>query len=485
MLMSSCKTTRILPDEPVVGNLPERPERLNSQISLPMEIDIKTIQNYINENLPQGQIARGNGSSGNTTRYNYQVYRNKPASFTAKGNELIFRIPIDIKARGSYTACVGVWCDGDCCSTCNPIGNGCLTPGLRQTEHGDASPTVIVELGVKLKIQEDYSVKADTYLKGEVSGDTHLHIDLIGNLIRINIDIKDKLEDPLQDFIRDYSAEIDKKVTELVNNYDLKAEVNNFWNDVKEPVALGDFWLSIKPQKVIFENLNAQDGKLRIGVGFASKLEVVDTKPTIENNPLPNLELTQSTEGKFNIYVPASTTFNTLTLRAKEEVVGVQYEKDGVKVKIKDIDIKGVGLNNVGALLIKVNVKGRTKFTSRFKGNLYFTAIPSINDELKEVSISDFKIEANTNNFLINNGLPYLIDNYYYDELKEKLKFSYLEEHTKYTNLINNELKEIVVDNIVINGVLENLNVPGIYVDQNGMEVLLIANGKLSSTIRE
>ena len=90
ILMSSCKTTRILPDEPVVGNLPERPERLNSQISLPMEIDIKTIETYINEKLPKGQIASGSGREGNSTRYNYQIYRNKPATFTAKEDELIF-----------------------------------------------------------------------------------------------------------------------------------------------------------------------------------------------------------------------------------------------------------------------------------------------------------------------------------------------------------------------------------------------------------
>ena len=68
---------------------------------------------------------------------------------------------------------------------------------------------------------------------------------------------------------------------------------------------------------------------------------------------------------------------------------------------------------------------------------------------------------------------------------KKELKFSYKEERKKYKDLINSKLKEIVVDNIVINGLLEKLNVPGIYVDQNGMEVLLIANGKLSSTIRE
>lgn len=483
MISISCKTTIIEPSEPVLGNLPEKPQRLDSQISLPLEINISEIQDYINQNLPKGQIASGSGKSGNTTKYNYQVFRNKPVSFVAHGDELVFRIPIEIKARGSYTACAGFWRDGDCCSAPNPFGSGCSVTGVRQTEHGDASPTIIVELRVKLNINEEYIVKAETYLKGEVTGDTHLHIDLIGKLIRINIDIKDKLEVPLQDFIQKYSKEINNKVSEIVENYDLKEKVEDFWKSVKTPVALDDFWLSSKPQKVVFENLNTQNGKLRIGVGFVSKLEIVDKKPIVYNSPLPNLELIDSTDGKFNIYLPAYSSFSTLNNLVKKEVVGVQYKKDGVKLEIKDIEIKGVGLKNVGGILVKVEIKGRSTFTKRFKGNLYFTAIPSIDDVKKELSVSEFKLSANTNSFLINNGLPYLVDNYFYDEIKQNLKFSYKEGQMKFENLINNELKDLVIDNIVVQGKLENTNVPGIYIDEQGMEVLLIAKGQLKSKI--
>jgi len=210
-----------------------------------------------------------------------------------------------------------------------------LTDGVTSTVDGNASPTVVVELGVKLKIQQNYTIKAETYLKGEVSGDTHLHINLIDNLIRININIKDELEKPLKDFVTKYQEDIDEKVAELVKSYNLKKEIQNFWNDVKEPVALGDFWLNIYPPKIIFENLNAQDNKLRIGIGFASKLEIVDSKPIVIESPLPNLDLTQSTEGKFNIYLPSNTSFSYLANLAKNEVVGVQYEKGWNKIKDK------------------------------------------------------------------------------------------------------------------------------------------------------
>ena len=167
----------------------------------------------------------------------------------------------------------------------NPFGSGCAVPGVTVTEHGDAAPTVDVELRIKLEMQEDYSLKANTYLKGSLSGDTHLHIDLIGNLIRINIDIKDKLEKPLQKLVNDFQQDIDHKVAELVQQYDIKSEASKYWVEIKKPVQLDSFWLDIQPQKVIFENLNASNGKLRMAIGIAAKLQVSTVKPTVSDLP--------------------------------------------------------------------------------------------------------------------------------------------------------------------------------------------------------
>lgn len=483
LFLDACKTTRIIPDKPTTGNLPERPERLNSQISLPMEIDISTIEAFINQKLPSGKIEGGSGRSGNTTRYSYQVYRNKPVKFSASGNELIFKVPINIKAQGSYTACIGFWRDGDCCSTPKPFGSGCLTSGITSTEHGNASPTVDIELRIKLEIQEDYSIKAKTYLKGGVSGDTHLHIDLIGNLIRINISIKDKLEKMVKKFVADYQAQINEKVTSLVSQYNIKNEIAKFWTQVKQPISMGDFWLDMQPQKVIFENLNAQNKKLKIAVGFASKLQIMSKKPIISNLPLPNLTIANNTKGEFNIHLPANANFDQLEKKVENLVTGKKYEKNGIWVKIRGLNVQGVRLNNTSALLLDVIVKGKAKF-KRFKGNLYFTAIPGIDEENKKLFIKDFKIEPNTNSFLINHGLPYLVDNFYYEKIKDKLKYSYKTEYDKYFDLINEKLKKIEIDKLLIEGELSKMSVPGFYIDQEGIELLLVANGKLKSTIK-
>lgn len=482
IILLSCKTVEIKPS-PVIGNLPERPERLNSEITVPFEMDIQSINDYMNQKLPGGMIANGSGSSGNTTKYSYEVYRNKPVIFTAVGNELVFKVPIDIKAKGSYTACLGFWRHGSCCSTPNPFGRGCLTSGVRQTENGEANPTVDVELRVKLAIQEDYTVKAETYLKGNISGDPHLHIDLIGNLIRININIKDKLEEPLQKFVANYQKEIDKKVAELVQQYNIKNEVSKYWVQAGQPIKIGDFWLKSEPQKVIFENLNANNNKLRLGLGIASILEITSMKPQNFNSPLPNLLLQNNMEGLFNIHLPANATFSSLEEILKKEIVGKKYDKDGIKIKLNSINLQGVKLSDTSVLLIKANVKGKAK-SKRFKGDIYFTALPAIDDTNKVVYIEDFKLEPSTNSYLINKGLPFLIDNFYYNDLKQKLRYSYQKDYSKYYDLINEKLKNIELSNLIINGNLEQIKIPGIYIDKESLDLLLVANGKLNTTLK-
>lgn len=469
ILAISCSTTRIIPDKPVSGNLPTKQEHLNSSISLPFELDMSSIETLINERLPSGVINSGSGRDGNTKNYSYEVIRNSSVKFSAEGDELIFKVPILINARGSYTTCAGYWHHGRC-------------HGGSHTEHGDASPTVDIELRIKLAIKEDYSIKAETYLKGNLSGDTHLHIDLIGNLIRINIDIKDKLEKPLKKFVDDYQQEIDRKTSEIVNKFKLRDKVSSYWESVKKPVKFDEFWLDVQPQEIIFENLNIQNKKLRLAVGVSAKLQVVGNQPSVSTKPLPNLTLRQKVAGAFNIYLPARVEFDKLETIIKNKIHDKKYEKKGVSVKVEDVQIQGVRLNNTSLLLINAKISGKAKF-KKFKGDVYFTALPGLDDATKKVFISDFKLDPNTNSFLINNGLPFLIENFYYEEIKDNLQYSYQEDYKKNFNLINSKIKEFKFGNLTVNGELQKVEIPGFYLSENEIELLMIAKGLLKSKI--
>jgi hypothetical protein len=482
LLIISCRTVRI-PDKPVGGNLQEPPRMMNSQINLPIEIDLKTIESYINNKLPKGLINSGSGSEGNSTHYSYEVYRNKPLKFSVEGCELVFKVPIDLKVKGSYTTCLGFWRNGNCCSTPNPYNGGCATPGATKTLTGETSPTVDVELRLKLEMQPDYTLKVKTYLNGNISGDTKLHVNLIGDLIKIHIDIKDKLEQPLKEFIDTYQLEIDKQVADMLGQYDIKKMAAQYWDQLQDPVPLGDFWLEVYPMKVIFENPNVKNEKLRIAIGIMTQLQVVSEKPEYAKRPLPNISIGAKTYNEFNLYLPVTANYDKLEDIIKKEVLGKMYSKSGISLIINDVNIQGVQLNNTNTLLISLDVKGKAE-TKKFKGALYFTALPGIDSVNKAIFLEDFKLETSTNSFLINHGLPFLLDNFFYKEVKKSFSYSYKEDYEKYIKLINDKLTNIQMDQFVLQGYLNKIELPGFYIDKESLSLLLIAKGVLTSTIK-
>jgi hypothetical protein len=480
LVLSGCQSTKILPDKPAEGNLPHRHEKQISSINIPVKANIVDVEAIVNENLPIGVISSGSERVSNTTRYSYEVRRDSPVKLSQEGMDLIFRVPITIKAKGSYQACIGFWKDGSCCSTPNPFGNGCATPGLTETEHGDAAPTVDVELRTSINIKDDYTIEPKTYLKGSLSGDTHLHIDLIGNLIRININIKDKLEGPLQNFVNQYQRKIDEQIKTIVNNINSRAIVEDFWNKSQRQIQAGDFWLDISPKTIGYKNITSEGKFMRMDFSANAEIGIYDKPFAKIPKPLPPLQVLNNVSNKFHIDLPIAIKLDTISKLASSSLVGKTYNKDGIDVTIVGVSLYGARLNNVSALVAKLTIKGEAK-SIRFAGDIYISAIPRLNDEKKLVYISDFKIDPNTSNFLVNNGLPFLIDSFYYKEAIELLKYSYADEYNKHLSAANEKLKRIAIGDFIINGKIDKVMSLGFYLTHDDITLNLIGDGAFES----
>ncbi len=494
LVLHSCSTTWIELDKPVTGNLPERPPRLTSEIGVPLEIDISQIEKLINRELPSGRFINQTKKESDEITYSYQVFRNRPVKFSAEGNELVFRIPIDIRAKGTYSKCLGTWYNGRCYTIkkkwLDTDWTGGLiksqevrVPGVVIRENAHVSPSVDLELRVKLGVNADYSLDVKTKLNASLTGDKHLHMDLFGDLIRINIDFRKPLNKLLQSALGKIQGKVDQEVNKIVGEFNLREKVATYWNQLGHPIPIRDMWLKIEPEGVIFENLHVRSNKLRVGVGMYAKMEISGNKPISTVRPLPNLILNRPVDGSFQIYLPVTTEFKSLQEQVAQKVIGKVYKFNKAKLEILELEMEGVNMENVNAILVRAYIKGKYKF-KRFEGNIYFKAVPSLDDGIKEVSISDFRLEAKTNSFLINAGLNYLVNSTsYYEDLKNELTYSYRREYDKFLSLINHELKEVVVNQLVINGELKGISVPGLFIDPTSLEVLLIANGNIESSV--
>lgn len=480
----SCKTTRILPDVPVSSNEISLPTYEKSTLNFPISMSIQAIEDLVNEKLPHGLIAKDAKKENKNLSYTYEIYRNKPIEVASDKNELVFKVPIDLKIVSTYTSCIGFWNNDFCCASPIFNNNNCFSDGVITSKSGTTNPSFLVEMRVKFTIDEQYNIKPTTYLKGDLLGDTDLHVDMLGNLVNLKLDVKDRLEPTLQQFLKSYKTQIDQKLAQQIKNVQLKKLATQYWSQIQKPIAIKDLWLTIQPEKIYFENIHFENKKIQFGLAIDCVNQINNQPATVVQTPLPALSIQPNIANYFNLYIPVTVDYLYLSNLLNQQFAGKEYVKEELKLYINQLNISGIEYSQVGALLVKANVKGKAKF-KRFKGDLYFTAIPAIDDVKKEVFIKDFTLDAKTNSFLVNHKLPQLVDKFYYQKIKDEFKYSYKSAYEQYLSLGNQQINQFKIPGIDIKGTLKSVAIPKIHLNKNHLSIILIAKGNLLGTLNE
>ena len=468
ILVAGC-ARNINSPSPQTGVFQDPPQAKESVLLLPMSLEIGEVQNFVIAQLPFGVIHAERRREGNTTRWNYEIRRDQPIQFTAAGNELIFKIPLRVNAGGSYTACAGYWSGGRC-------------RGISETERGTTSVNVEVLLKARLTINPDYSVIVNTFLDASVMNNPHLQMNLIGDLIRINIPIRDRIEGALGGAVARIKPEIDRKIAEYLANFNIRNELAVYWEQVKEPVALDQYWLNIAPKAIYFENLQSDGNRLFLTVGAGAAFRLSDQKLPPSPEVLPDLQFTGNKPGMFNIHLPIDLSFAKISEEVRKQVVDKKYEKGKMKVTLKDVSMKGIQLSDTTAgILAKLSFKGRAGFFRRVKGDLYFTAVPAYDKDNNLLYVSRFSLTPETNNVLINKGVPWLLENFYYEELKQQMRYDFSGELAEYATLLQSKLDTVKIDKLTVHGKLEKLSFEGFHINKDALHLLIRSNGTLKT----
>lgn len=468
---------------PQQGKLKDLTEVQESMILLPLSFKGTQLKELVESKMPSGLIHQESRRVSNTTRYSYQVLRNKPISFKPSGNEFKFNIPLTINASGSYTACAGFWRDRDCCSTPNPFGDGCATPGVRTTENGNTTVEIMAELIVGFNMKPDYTLDVNSSFNAVLNNNPHLSFDLIGNLIRFNISIRDEIEPEL----RNYSAEIDREIKKYINSelskINLKEEVGKLWPQFQEPLSIaeGELFINNDPQKVYFNNLNSANDMINLSFGISSKVSVSDV-PIKGSTPMGDLIIDQKKQGGFNISLPVTGSFETLTDLLDEEYAGQVYSEGDNEFEIDEIGLRGIILeSNKAGILIDIEFEVTKGIAKSTYGSLYITAVPAYNKEGKMIYLQDFKLTPDTNSALIDKGLNWMANKKYYKQIIESATYDFSQDYNEIYDKAKVTISEISLDGLTIRGTLDYLDFQGFHIDDENLVLLFGAKGELKT----
>ena len=453
----------------VFSRLPSPEE---STIIIPLSVGVNTIMEIASSHLPRGKIYNsGIIRDGNTTRYSYSIHRDQDLSIMANDNELRFEVPLTIRAEGSYTACAGFWRGGRCY-------------GVQTTEHGDTQIDILAHLISRISLNPDYSMGLDIAVNATLTNNPHLRLDLIGDLIRINIPIRDRIEPLLHNYTDQVDQEITNELQELFAKDQLREKVEDIWTNIQVAIPLGDtgFWLKAIPQKLYFENVYGRGGKLNLSFGIGSFLDVSADQKLL-NVPLPqNLTIVEGSRGGFSVYLPVKASFERMTQIFSKAINGMEIEEGGHLIEFTGGRISGLALEEgTSALLFELKISIKEGLFKRTKGNVYVTGIPAYDRESQILYVSDFKLTSETNHVLVNEGLPWLTNQFLYKDVLSRLRYDFSNDHETLIQAMQTAIEEIQLGPLTINGKLDDASFEGIYINSKEATLLLSAQGSLTT----
>lgn len=460
-----CTTVR-LSQKPSPGIVSEVPKTKESVVYIPFTLDLKAIEKKVDDAVPKGPIYR-DSEGCERDEYEVEVFRNNPMIISSSNGKLIFQTTLKVKADGSH--CSGGWVDDWTCSCC------CL--GSRTDGH--ANSDVALKIEVDLKVNEDYSISADTKINGEIISGKNITIWVLG--FKISIPVED-ITGPIQDQLKPVKKQLDKEIAKQLNDIKLKEELSQAWANAHKVIPVEEFYLHIKPKNVYFQNIESQGDKIKLAAGIGLELNLSSEQKEIEKTPLPKLTLSQNRGGFFFINLPTDASFDVIAKKLSEEYGGKKFEHGNNWVKIKNIDLYGVSINeNANGLLIDVEIKGKISLFKRVAGHIYFTAKPAIDTEKEVAYLDDFKMNSNTSSEIINKGVEFLINKFYYDDISKASVYSYSSDIEELEMLIKEELKNISIENYNLKLTLDKVKVNGIYITQDVLGIDSELNGSIET----
>jgi hypothetical protein len=383
----------------------------------PISVSIDDLERQANAFFPAGKVFEGAGRDGNSREFDYQLYRNDPITIRVVGYRMLISIPLYAEAHGTQIICYGYWHHGKC-------------HGAKDSEHASTEAKAEGIVLLNLKLNPDYSASVQTQDTIELRDNPHLHMDLFGNLIRININLTDAIKSALNRQIPKIATGIQTEINARLADLKLNERVNEYWSQLNGAMEVNDFWISLAPEAVIFRGFHSDPSgrNLKVGLGFSGDVRVSLTKPTPVKHPLPPVQPTTLQEGVFTALIPVYTTFEQIEENINTQFVGRRFEDEDYYIEVRGIQLRGVHFEGENAILAKIKFVGGRKSSwydpllKTVRGNLYFTGVPSYDPANRLLYVLDFKLTTDTSSEVVNEGVPWLAL-LKYDDIRAKLQY--------------------------------------------------------------
>lgn len=466
-----------------------------SSISIPVRINLKTVEDRINAEIPQ-RLADINESGRVCVEAKwlktkipvgievYDVYKTRTKYKWLK-TKVTPEIKCDVNGWVNRNGNIGITGEGATLRMSFPIASSVSAKAAGISETADAKATIFAD--VTPNILPDWTVSAS--VNPDMKWDQRPTLKLFGI---INITIGSKVEPKLRDKMNEFAAQVPQMLSDL----NLRSRIEEAWAKIQEPIEISKApatYLVFRPSSVGFSGISVIDNILNAQVSIAGKTSaVVGNKPTTEAVPLQPLQRIEAASGVFKLNVPAFVAFKEIEKTANSEF------PNGHSIKISEGKLDGeltirnlqLSQSKEGKFQIKIGVDydDRSKFIRLIdyfnwfdtSGIITFAAIPKIDAEKDVVYVDDLEFDSDTNNRLVDvlvdiSKLPILRS-----FISNAVRYDYSGDLTEAIKSANEAINVQLKDGVKISGNLSAADIDNLVIRSDGIGMTAKAEGKVA-----
>lgn len=385
-----------------------------STITLPIQIDLKVLENYLNNSIP---IYLADIDEKNKVCV-------KPKYFKTKG------IP-KCRLRGYKVSCKTSWIKIRIVPKikCDIKGwvkrDGRITVSGRGKTLRFAFP-IKSQVTTKSYIQETANASAILYVDAtpHINKDWTISLDIaqdftwsekptITLLNFVKISIRDKVEPKIKKKLNKFV----RKVPQLLANLNIKERVNTAWKDIQEPFKLdvdSETYLLFKPEGVSCSGFTIVDNCIKTTISARGQTVILvgDPSEDCKKTELCDIGSIPHQEGKFMIHLPVSITYEELL-----EISGKRF-REGYSIDLLKSVLPGIlrvsdpkiAKSSVGKIRISahINYDNRSAWLRTIDlfdwfdvdGEITFIAAPRIDKQSRSLVLDHLVYDSTTSSDL-------------------------------------------------------------------------------------
>lgn len=456
LLFASCAVKKTDAPTPDKGQSQTEARQL-STINIPVRINLKELENRINTQF-SGVLYDDNSYDGDNLLMKISKLDN--FTITATGNQFQLNAPIEIYVKGRIKK-----------ELFNIFNEGY---GIDQSK--DATFRINVKIKSKLGMTADWDIQTQSTAAFEWREKPYLEVG------PVKIPIGSLIESVINSQVNEINKRLDTEITRQIK---LKPQIENYWNQLQQPVLVEEnykTYLQIKPEYVSLAPINSDGKNIFINIGVRSDFNLVSgEKPVLSQlKPLPKLQLNQKPDSTFHLFFGGELTYEYATELARNEFKGktFEYENGKQKVTINDLKI----FSNGDRLAMMLDVSGKVKngiFSKKFKGVVYALGVPVYNAATQTVTVKNFDFDVKSKDVLVG-ATEWLFKGNFRKQIESRLSYPVKADLDRAKKMAQAALDNTSFGTIRLNGKIDKIEPVGVYIGERSLKVVIQSTGNLN-----